>query len=365
MQVLKMKNIVAIDLFSGAGGTTRGLKNAGIRVVAAIEIDKWAAQTYRFNNPEVVLFESDIRNIRGEEIMDAIDLKSSDKLLLVACPPCQGFSTIGKNDINDKRNQLTFEYLRLINELKPDFLLMENVSGITNKKNSQIFEKFINLIESEYLITYEVLNTADYGVPQTRKRLVLHGIKKDGVDGEFKIKLPTKTHSKEGEENTKRWVTAGVIMDLPEIKSGEEFVGKGVYNHISNKLSEDNIKRIRYIRENGGNRSSLPEDLILNCHKNNKGHGDVYGIIDISKPSVTITGGCMTYSKGRFGHPTQDRALSAREAARLQSFDDSYIFLGNRGELAKQIGNAVPVKLAEASGRYFQLILSEVDKNDK
>lgn len=355
-----MENILAIDLFSGAGGTTSGLKKAGIKVAVAVEIDKWAAQTYRFNNPEVILFEDDIRNINSEKIMDVISLKSSDKLLLVACPPCQGFSTIGKNDINDKRNQLIFEYSRLIQELKPDFLLMENVSGITNKKNRQIFEKFITLIKSEYLITYKVLNTADYGVPQTRKRLVLHGIKKDKVDKNFKINLPIKTHSKEGKAKTKKWVTAEIIMDLPAIKSGEEFFGKGIYNHISNKLTDINIKRIRYIRKNGGNRSTLPEDLILNCHKKSKGHGDVYGILDISKPSVTITGGCMTYSKGRFGHPTQDRALSAREAARLQSFDDSYIFFGNRSELAKQIGNAVPVKLAEASGRYFRLILSEV-----
>lgn len=355
-----MKNIVAIDLFSGAGGTTSGLKKAGIKVAAAVEIDKWAAQTYRFNNPEVVLFEEDIRNIKGKNIVDAISLKPNDKILLVACPPCQGFSSIGKNDINDKRNQLIFEYLRLIKDLNPDFLLMENVAGIISKKNKCIFEKFISLIETEYLIKYDVLNTADYGVPQTRKRLVLHGIKKDKVDKSFKIMLPTKTYSKEGKENTKKWKTAEVIMNLPEIKSGEEFLGEGVYNHISNKLTDINIRRIRHIRENGGNRSNLPDDLILDCHKKNKGHGDVYGILDISKPSVTITGGCMTFSKGRFGHPTQDRALSAREAAMLQSFDDNYVFLGSRGELAKQIGNAVPVKLAEASGKYFQLILKEV-----
>ena len=355
-----MRNILAIDLFGGAGGTTIGLKKAGIKVVAAVEIDRWAAQTYRFNNPEVFLFEDDIKNISGKKILNNISVKSSDKLLLVACPPCQGFSTIGKKDVKDKRNQLIFEYLRLIQELKPDFLLMENVSGITNKKNKEIFVNFINLIESEYLLTYKVLNTADYGVPQTRKRLVLHGVKKDKVDKSFEIDLPKKTHSKDGKENTKKWVTAEIIMDLPKIKSGEEYLGEGIYNHTANGLTDVNIKRIRYIRKNGGNRSILPEDLILNCHRKSKGHNDVYGILDVSKPAVTITGGCMTYSKGRFGHPTQDRALSAREAARLQSFEDSYVFFGNRGELAKQIGNAVPVKLAEASGRYFQLILGEV-----
>ena len=271
-----MKNIIAVDLFSGAGGTTSGLKKAGIKVAVAVEIDKWAAQTYRHNNTEVVLFEADIRDISGKEIIENIILKSSDKFLFVACPPCQGFSTIGKKDVNDERNQLIFEYLRLIQELKPDFLLMENVSGITSKKNKQIFTRFLDMIESNYLITYEVLNTADYGVPQVRKRLVLHGIKKENIDRNFKIQLPPKTHSKEGKGHTKMWVTAEVIMDLPEIKCGEEFVGEGVYNHVSNKLSEDNVKRIRYIRKNGGSRSSLPEELILNCHKNNRGHTDVY-----------------------------------------------------------------------------------------
>ncbi|HET1965101.1 TPA: DNA cytosine methyltransferase, partial [Streptococcus pneumoniae] len=111
---------------------------------------------------------------------------------------------------------------------------------------------------------------------------------------------------------------------------------------------------------NGGSRTSLPKSLELNCHKNRLGHSDVYGILDINKPSITITGGCMSYSKGRFGHPTQNRALSAREAARLQSFDDDYIFVGNRGQLAKQIGNAVPVKLAQASGNYFMSVYREI-----
>lgn len=355
-----MKNIIAVDLFSGAGGTTCGLKKAGIGVALAVEIDKWAARSYSFNNPEVVLFEEDIRNISGRRIMETIVVDADEHLLLVACPPCQGFSTIGKKDEADIRNQLIFEYLRLIKELKPTFLLMENVSGITNKRNRHIFDQFIKLIKDQYFVAYDILNAADYGVPQNRKRLVLHGVKKDRVGKDFNVRLPQRTHSKDGDGNTDKWITAEVIMDLPEIKNGEEYLGEGIHNHISNRLTDINLKRIRYIRKNGGSRNVLPDELMLKCHKNNKGHSDVYGILDTSKPSVTITGGCMTYSKGRFGHPTQDRALSGREAARLQSFDDSYVFWGNRVELAKQIGNAVPVKLAEASGRYFQSIISKV-----
>ena len=176
------------------------------------------------------------------------------------------------------------------------------------------------------------------------------------------VQLPPKTHSNIPELNLLPWVNADVIMDLPPINGGEEFIGKGIFNHVANKLSDLNIERMIHIRNNGGNRSSLPESLELKCHKNRSGHNDVYGILDITKPSITITGGCMSYSKGRFGHPTQNRALSAREAARLQSFDDDYIFVGNRGQLARQIGNAVPVRLAKASGDYFISFVGELKR---
>lgn len=357
-----MGKIIAIDLFSGAGGTTSGLKKAGITVGAAVEIDKIASNTYKLNNPEVELFNDDIHHIKGKQLLDSIDKKYDDKLLLVACPPCQGFSTIGTNDENDERNQLIFQYMRLIDEMNPDFLLMENVSGMTRAKNQKIFFKFLNHIRKKYHVIYDVLNTANYGVPQTRKRLVLHGVRKDNVKSmdDFELSLPQQTHSKEGDNELKKWINANIIMDLPPISGGEEYSGEGIYNHVANKLSDINIERIRYIRENGGSRTSLPENLQLKCHIGKSGHGDVYGILDTEKPSITITGGCMSYSKGRFGHPTQDRALSAREAARLQSFDDNYIFVGNRGQLAKQIGNAVPVKLAEASGNYFLQIFEEI-----
>lgn len=357
-----MGKIVAIDLFSGAGGTTRGLKNAGIEVKAAVEIDPIASRTYSYNNKEVLLFDRDIAGVAGKELVEQASIGTKDKLLLVACPPCQGFSTIGTNDHSDVRNQMIFQYLRLINELKPDFLLMENVPGLMRGKNNKLFQKFINGISKEYDIVYDVLNTADFGVPQTRKRLVLHGVRKGFFVNEEKVRLPEATHSKDGERGLSKWVNADIIMDLPPISAGEEFVGKNVYNHIANNLSELNLTRIKYIRHHGGSRNSLPEELQLRCHIGKKGHGDVYGILDKDKPSITITGGCMSYSKGRFGHPTQDRALSAREAARLQSFDDDYIFFGNRSQLAQQIGNAVPVKLAEASGKYFQTLLSEENR---
>ncbi|WP_413536704.1 DNA cytosine methyltransferase [Carnobacterium divergens] len=351
-----MGELIAIDLFSGAGGTTAGLKKAGINVRLAVELNKIAAKTYTNNNPEVFLICDNIQNVSSQELKNNINMSDEDMLLLVACPPCQGFSSIRKNGIDDERNELIFEYLRCIQDLKPEFLLMENVAGMTRGIGKDIFAKFKNMVSENYDIVYDVLNSADYGVPQNRKRLVLHGIRKDVVVKMKKynkeLGLPIKTHSKIGGE-TPKWINADVILGLPEIRAGEEYQGKDIYNHLSNNLSDINIERIRHIRNNGGSRKSLPDNLSLDCHKNTKGHGDVYGILDINKPSITITGGCMSYSKGRFGHPYQDRALSAREAARLQSFDDDYIFFGKKGALAKQIGNAVPVKLAQASGFYF------------
>lgn len=351
-----MKNIVAVDLFSGAGGTTAGLKKSGIEVKVAVEIDEIAANTYELNNPEVKVLRKDIKEVTSEEIIKIGDIDENDYLLMVACPPCQGFSSIGLKDRQDVRNQLIFEYERLINEMNPEFILMENVAGMSRGVGMEIFQKFKKNISLNYNIVYSILNAADYGVPQTRKRLVVHGVRKDiyksmkirGVD----LELPTPTHAKNNSELLP-WINAGVILDLPAIEAGEEYKGDGIYNHVSNKLSELNITRIEHIRKNGGSRTSLPEHLTLECHKRSNGHKDVYGILDVSKPSVTMTGGCMSYSKGRFGHPTQNRALSAREAARLQSFEDDYIFTGSKGKLATQIGNAVPVKLAEASGVYF------------
>lgn len=350
-----MKNLKAIDLFSGSGGTTQGIKNAGIDVIAAVEVDKVASKTYQYNNPEVALFNEDIRNITKESFSKLYDI-SKESILLIACPPCQGFSSIRHGGEDDSRNELVFEYSRLIKEINPEFLLMENVSGMTSKKGKIIFEKFKQQIEKNYTINYDVLNAANYGVPQLRKRLVLHGVRKDFMNktNMRNVELPMKTHSDNEEDNLKPWNKADIILDLPPIKAGEEYKGKRlIYNHLANGLSEKNIERIRIIRKGGGSRSALPKNLVLDCHRGKKGHSDVYGLLDINKPSVTITGGCMTFSKGRFGHPTQDRALSAREAARLQSFEDDYVFFGNRGQLAKQIGNAVPVDLARASGEYF------------
>jgi len=346
----------AIDLFSGSGGTTSGLKKALVDVVAAVEIDEHAAQTYSKNNPEVNLILGDIRNVDGDELRNAGNISDDDTLMLVACPPCQGFSSIRRGGEDDVRNELVFEFERLIDEMRPEFILMENVAGMARGKGKKIFRTFLTHIEKRYFCAKDILNAADYGVPQLRKRLVLHGIRKDRVSNKNIVSLPIPTFSKSGDDGTTPWKTVREVLTLPAISAGEDYESENIHNHCANNLSATNIERIQYIRAHGGSRTSLPDRLVLDCHRNSNGHKDVYGILPLDKPSVTITGGCMTYSKGRFGHPFEDRALSAREAARLQSFDDDYIFYGTRGQMAKQIGNAVPVLLAKASGEYFKNI---------
>ena len=188
----------------------------------------------------------------------------------------------------------------------------------------------------------------------------------------FVFDLPKVTHNKNGDKGFKKWKTVKeVIDDLPKIKAGEEYKDDGkIHNHKCANLSKMNLKRIKIIRKNGGSRDGLPEDLILDCHKkkdkNGKafsGHGDVYGIMNPDKPAPTITGGCLCYSKGRYGHYNQDRAISIREAARLQTFPDDFMFDNSLTSSALQIGNAVPIDLVRASGAVFKEAIRSIKLN--
>ena len=188
----------------------------------------------------------------------------------------------------------------------------------------------------------------------------------------FSFDLPQATHDKKGNNGLRRWKTVReAIGDLPVIKAGEEYKDDGVvHNHKCAGLSDKNLKRIKAIRANGGSRDGLPQELILECHKKKdkdgkvfSGHGDVYGIMDPDKPSPTITGGCLCYSKGRYGHYSQNRAISIREAARLQTFPDDFIFSNSLKDSALQIGNAVPIDLVKASGEVFKEAIKTIKIN--
>lgn len=358
----------AIDLFCGAGGLSVGLKKSGFHICLGIDIDEAALKTYKHNFKKTKILKKDIKQVSGEEVTKLTGIKKHDNFLLAGCPPCQGFSSLGKRDINDAKNGLVYEYVRLIYELEPTFILMENVPGMSSGVGKDIFKSVVERLQKLYYIQYDTLNAADYGVPQIRKRLVLHGIRKDVYENvllrrnEKYIKLlPAPTYSRTKRKGYKEWISVGsAIMDLPALKAGDVCKDTAVKNHISRRLSDTNITRLQEIRNNGGNREGISESLKLECHKKeNVSYTDTYGIMDIKKPAPTITSGCTIISKGRYGHPTQNRALSVREAARLQSFEDDFEFIGNVGEMSLQIGNAVPPKLAQASGKVMKAFMQE------
>lgn len=380
----KMNKIKAIDLFSGCGGVSCGLSQAGFDIACALEIDKDAVQAYKNYKPlsKVKVMKQDICDTTGADILQTAEICQDELYLLAGCPPCQNFSLqnrYNKDKTEDEKKKLLLEYKRIIKEIYPPFVLMENVPGIKSSCGGKILKEFIIDLENEkceelfkrYKVVFDVLNAADYCVPQTRKRFVLHAVRLDvykkmkrlGIE----LILPAPTNSKNGVNGLPLWKTVGeTIFDLPEIDSGARYNDEkqNIFNHYSANLSEKNKKRINAIRKNGGSRIGLPPELVLECHKIYTGHCDVYGIMRGDLPAPTITGGCLSYSKGRFGHPTQDRAISVREAARLQTFPDDYKFDESIGKAAVQIGNAVPVKLVNASAMYFMDIIKRLNNNE-
>ncbi len=363
----------AIDIFSGCGGVSCGLTLAGFRVKAAVEIEDSAVDTYLGYPPlaQVNVLRGaeggDICRLKGEDILEAAGINREDIYLFAGCPPCQNFSRQNPNNGKKplaERKKLLFEFLRVIEELRPPFILMENVPGIKTDANKDILDEFLARLRKRYVVVDAVLNSADYGVPQIRKRFVLHAVRidihKELTEVGFEFGLPKATHSGKEGDGLLRWKTVKeAIGDLPAIKAGETFEDPEgrVHNHKCANLDDINIRRIRAIRANGGSRVGLPDDLVLECHKKKdaegnvfSGHKDVYGIMDANKPSPTMTGGCLCYSRGRYGHYEQDRAISVREAARLQTFPDDFIFGDSLTAAALQIGNAVPIDLVKASG---------------
>lgn len=344
-------NLNIIDLFSGCGGSALGFRNAGFKIKAAVEIDKIAAETFKLNFPEAFIFNNDISDknkINGKDILKKIGIKSGDEIVLLACPPCQGFSSARRvsQRLDDPRNELIWEFVRLVREIKPLYFVMENVPGLAKGIGKTIFDEAINeLKEIGYLnFTYQILQAADFGVPQKRRRLVFIGTKLS----EVKLALPNPTNRSPSltKQNIPVWRTVReVISDLPPIKAGEKILSDKM--HISAHVSELNLERLRNTPKDGGSRTSWPEKYILDCHRGFSGHKDVYGRMKWDSPSPAMTGGCGMISKGRFGHPEQNRAISLREAARFQTFPDTFKFAGNFGQITKQIGNAVPPLLAE------------------
>lgn len=337
----------AIDLFCGGGGLTVGLKNANFNVVAGVEIDKYATKTYQLNHPDIKLFEDNIANISGADILHAAGVKQID--LLTGCPPCQGFSSLTyKHKKNDKRNDLIFEVSRLAKELKPKVIMLENVAGLARgEKAKNIFSKFLsNITDLGYHVDYKVLQVAEFGVPQFRKRLVLF------ASSDSHMGLPEPTHGNDKELSAYQTAHSvfSTIKSPPCLYVDSRDNGTLLKEkwHVVRDMSPINKKRLSYA-EAGKNWNTIPEHIRPKCHQNGyKGFSNVYGRINPAEPAPTITRGCTTLSMGRFGHPTELRTISVHEAALLQTFPKDYKFpIGTIEDACKVIGNALPCKFAE------------------
>ena len=346
----RASRLTAVDLFAGGGGLSVGLKRAGMEVVAAVELDGHAFATYKTNHPEVAAYKQDIRTILWKEIKKHCGRSRLD--LMAGCPPCQGFTSLTvKYRRTDPRNRLIDEMARLIEEARPRTVMMENVPRLASTGKA-LFDGFVErLIRAGYLVRYGVLQVADFGVPQSRRRLVLLAGKG------FEIPLPQPTHDRLGRDGLPRWRTVrSAIGGLPEphtLLSAKRLGGPTAVNwHVVRQLSERNIKRIRYAAVGRG-WSRIPKRLRPDCQKDQRaGFSNVYGRMAWDQESPTITGGCTTFSKGRFGHPSEDRTISALEAALLQTFPKEYVFDTPYMEyVCEIIGNALPCEFAEVLAR--------------
>jgi DNA (cytosine-5)-methyltransferase 1 len=331
----------AVDLYCGCGGVTEGLKQSGFRIVAAVDNDLVACRTYEKNHPEVHLYAMDIKDVDPLQIRIQ-DLGDRDVDLLVVCAPCQPFSSLNKKKDGDERARLILEALRFAEVLKPVMIFFENVPGLAR------FEEILSELKAGLeMLGYHLsepvkVDAADYGVPQRRIRCVLIATR-----GVSPPELPAPV-TPEGLRITVR----DAIGRLRPLASGEKDPDDPL--HAARKHKALTVRRLARIPKNGGSRMSLPPELQLECHKDHDGHPDVYGRMAWDDVAPTLTTGCTDVTKGRFAHPEQDRAITPREAAILQTFPENYIFEGGPTQIATQIGNAVPVGLVKALAPMFQ-----------
>lgn len=330
-----------IDAFCGAGGLSLGLLRAGFDVRAAFDLDHFSIETYRRNlGPHG--FEGDANVITGAELLTRAELERDQLDLFAGGPPCQGFSKQKRGaHLGDKRNALVLEFLRLLVELRPKAFLLENVPQLAQVRGRHLVDEFHEL--NEYRLCGKFYVAANYGVAQTRERFVMVGIRGDQLS-DFSSPAPT----------TPNWLTVGeVIGDLPEPPL-DYSVHPEFHNHQTARVTQANVERFSYVPQGGG-WQDIPFEMRLPCHQTvdtkSGGWPDVYGRLKWDGQCPTITGGFDSFTRGRYGHPLFDRPLTPREAARLQGFPDSHVFLGTRHDVRHQIGNAVPVPLAQALGR--------------
>lgn len=317
----------AIDLFSGCGGLTLGLKWAGFQVLWAVDNDPLSVETYEAYHKDVLVCPKDIRAQDPSEVLRNLHLQEGELDLLAGCPPCQGFSSIrtlnGSRPVDDPRNDLIFDFIRFVKVFKPKTVMLENVPRLAVDSRMSYFKQ--ELSDMGYRGEPQILNAADYGVPQRRRRVIFLAAMGKSVE------LPSI-------DPLRRTVRDAISFLPPPGESGDPLHDQG--ENRSLRI----LDLIKKIPKNGGSRKDLGDSEQLACHRKCNGFKDVYGRMSWDDVAPTITGGCVNPSKGRFLHPEQDRAITLREASLLQSFPPDYPYSLKRGKFAAavMIGNALP-----------------------
>jgi len=349
VKFVSMKSkISAIDLFCGAGGMSLGLQMAGFEVKLGLDFVKDCEETHKLNFKDVPFICGDISDVKGEDILSKINLKKGELTLVSGGPPCQGFSTVnGKSRfLENPKNRLFLEFVRIIDELSPTWFVMENVLGLMTMESGMVknavFEAFNNI---GYSVDARVLNAVDYGVPQNRKRSIFIGNNKG-----YKIEFPEPTH---GESNNQTDLFNDSLL-IPFLTVGEALGditnSSDLHNHVLPVHDEIVLERMSHVPEGG----DIPEEI-----KPPQKFKNTYGRLHRLKPSNTIHTRFDVASTGSLYHPIENRALTVREGARLQSFPDNFKFFGKKGSQYRQVGNAVPPLLAKAIGEKILSIMSQ------
>jgi len=332
-----------VDLYSGAGGCSLAARNVGCEIVFAVENDKYAAATYRSNfchedsRQPTTLYDQSILDLSATDLKRKHFSGKRRCDILLGGPPCQGFSSHRINDsgVNDPRNSLIHSYFEFVRVLKPRIFLMENVPGILWSRHEEYLSKFYHQARSAGYNVFEPIkiDAKNYGVPQRRQRVFILGVEQ-GIGTEEFVWPPFPTHGPGND--LKAWCTCEQVFAK---------TSKDDPNDIHMNHGAELVRAFKNTPINGGSRKD--SGRVLPCHKNHDGHKDVYGRINPFKPAPTMTTACINPSKGRFVHPTLHHGITARQAARIQTFPDDFVFHGGLTAAGKQIGNAVPVKLGE------------------
>lgn len=367
-----MSKPTVVDYFSGPGGLAEGFSQAGYETLMGIDFDKNSAETFKHNHPKADYIRDDISNLSPEEVLDRLSVSRGEVDIIVGGPPCQGFSIAGDRDQEDERNELFKDYARHIDKLQPKFILMENVPGMLSMETADgepVIEEIQDRFEDiGYRTTYDTLLSSDYGVPQDRKRVILIGTRLD--NGE--LSFPERTHIDEGEELKldevdrdfqSKITVSEALSDLPSLSAGEESntYAEDPQNSFQESMRDDNgnkfsnhdavnhrdhiVERFKHIPQ-GGDMTDAPEE-----HQPSKVYSSRNRRLPEDKPSYTVT----SHVLDELIHPWDNRSITVREAARLQSFPDNYEFKGERNVFHgadetsqyEQVGNAVPVLMAK------------------